>query len=185
MARFIVFLMLWIAFKNYYLRDTTQPLRVSSAGLQRCELLSKIIIFVTRHNTSSWERNSNGVVNCFQKLLSSWHDTTSQNHLRKCVLLWIAFKNYYLRDTTQPSVVICSRWNRCELLSKIIIFVTRHNDDAQYYNPVPVVNCFQKLLSSWHDTTSQRQIQDLWMLWIAFKNYYLRDTTQPVVKTVL
>ena len=219
-----------IAFKNYYLRDTTQPTMANKSHSPRCELLSKIIIFVTRHNTnllspllfsvvncfqkllSSWHDTTNdgkqkpltalwiafknyylrdttqlnnfqmtcsGVVNCFQKLLSSWHDTTYHDFIEFQFLLWIAFKNYYLRDTTQRSWMIELSRSCCELLSKIIIFVTRHNALEWLNYLARVVNCFQKLLSSWHDTTNHRKRQIAARLWIAFKNYYLRDTTQP------
>ena len=144
---------LWIAFKNYYLRDTTQPTHPVILELNCCELLSKIIIFVTRHNSNNFRRILCLVVNCFQKLLSSWHDTTSSNWVIKVIKLWIAFKNYYLRDTTQPRVYWCKYLLSCELLSKIIIFVTRHNNFPVFKFSSNVVNCFQKLLSSWHDTT--------------------------------
>ena len=170
--------MLWIAFKNYYLRDTTQPVTRQSGFKRRCELLSKIIIFVTRHNDWKPFVKSVIVVNCFQKLLSSWHDTTLEPDRLDFPLLWIAFKNYYLRDTTQPYCKNESQQIGCELLSKIIIFVTRHNfgrTGNEYYT---VVNCFQKLLSSWHDTTPFGSYFPTIPLWIAFKNYYLRDTTQ-------
>ena len=118
------------------------------------------------------------VVNCFQKLLSSWHDTTNKRNLQRCILLWIAFKNYYLRDTTQLTRFNLAVRSCCELLSKIIIFVTRHNFTFGNYLAVFVVNCFQKLLSSWHDTTAGLKMHFCSTLWIAFKNYYLRDTTQ-------
>ena len=118
------------------------------------------------------------VVNCFQKLLSSWHDTTEKQRALKTYLLWIAFKNYYLRDTTQPSRSPDAVSQSCELLSKIIIFVTRHNAPMPRLRNRSVVNCFQKLLSSWHDTTIELMNPSPLSLWIAFKNYYLRDTTQ-------
>ena len=146
-------LVLWIAFKNYYLRDTTQRVACIRLFAQCCELLSKIIIFVTRHNTSIVGGHCLVVVNCFQKLLSSWHDTTNLSFLTDNFSLWIAFKNYYLRDTTQLSVELKLMESGCELLSKIIIFVTRHNQNGECRYVISVVNCFQKLLSSWHDTT--------------------------------
>ena len=169
---------LWIAFKNYYLRDTTQRNNRFKPFISGCELLSKIIIFVTRHNENKKHYVLILVVNCFQKLLSSWHDTTPVNQFKFYCLLWIAFKNYYLRDTTQLKIFICSIPPCCELLSKIIIFVTRHNTSVNIRFKFVVVNCFQKLLSSWHDTTNFFYIPNLFLLWIAFKNYYLRDTTQ-------
>ena len=144
---------LWIAFKNYYLRDTTQLTTISSSFSSCCELLSKIIIFVTRHNALEWLNYLARVVNCFQKLLSSWHDTTNHRKRQIAARLWIAFKNYYLRDTTQPDETPALFYNGCELLSKIIIFVTRHNRCCVCNGKQSVVNCFQKLLSSWHDTT--------------------------------
>ncbi len=169
---------LWIAFKNYYLRDTTQLLWSVLCQYYGCELLSKIIIFVTRHNKDCKWTDCREVVNCFQKLLSSWHDTTLLLEFHSGILLWIAFKNYYLRDTTQHNQENGRADVGCELLSKIIIFVTRHNRISNYNNTQTVVNCFQKLLSSWHDTTGSKLMNIDRQLWIAFKNYYLRDTTQ-------
>ena len=149
---------LWIAFKNYYLRDTTQR-NLNGWRLRRCcELLSKIIIFVTRHNCLELQSVCFYVVNCFQKLLSSWHDTTFFFVKFFKIVLWIAFKNYYLRDTTQQIIKTHSMFWGCELLSKIIIFVTRHNAITDLNPSSPVVNCFQKLLSSWHDTTRIKNI---------------------------
>ena len=173
---------MWIAFKNYYLRDTTQHTVDGRHSRYCCELLSKIIIFVTRHNHNPISMNTLKVVNCFQKLLSSWHDTTNCCHYLNHFLLWIAFKNYYLRDTTQLVYFFQKSWASCELLSKIIIFVTRHNLRFLFSMSPTVVNCFQKLLSSWHDTTQQNGLFRCRVLWIAFKNYYLRDTTQPIRK---
>ena len=176
---------LWIAFKNYYLRDTTQPTCIFFILISGCELLSKIIIFVTRHNLSLKCSDIDMVVNCFQKLLSSWHDTTLRTKMRRSFGLWIAFKNYYLRDTTQRVGCKCQPVIRCELLSKIIIFVTRHNYAQRTFHAIEVVNCFQKLLSSWHDTTIILSSCKSNPLWIAFKNYYLRDTTQQSLRSVL
>ena len=143
-----------------------------------CELLSKIIIFVTRHNVCNFFFIVRSVVNCFQKLLSSWHETTFILYPTFLRLLWIAFKNYYLRDTKQPIPVEFSGIGCCELLSKIIIFVTRNNGEANGAFQISVVNCFQKLLSSWHETTCEGHSIGRGKLWIGFKNYYLRDTKQ-------
>ena len=145
-------------------------------------MLSKIIIFVTRHNRDQIKALESQVVNCFQKLLSSWHDTTGVRQYLSPKALWIAFKNYYLRDTTQLIKTTYKSISRCELLSKIIIFVTRHNNVKQMFQLDWVVNCFQKLLSSWHDTTGLNRFLPVGQLWIAFKNYYLRDTTQLTIK---
>ena len=128
---------MWIAFKNYYLRDTTQLNIFFVFFILSCELLSKIIIFVTRHNKELKGSLKATVVNCFQKLLSSWHDTTKMAFYAAVAPLWIAFKNYYLRDTTQRAVLLPSTELGCELLSKIIIFVTRHN------------SCFKALCKVW------------------------------------
>ena len=150
--------LLWIAFKNYYLRDTKQPGLVRVRAYCCCELLSKIIIFVTRNNwTVAWPRSTD-VVNCFQKLLSSWHETTMVIIIMSVLWLWIAFKNYYLRDTKQLLQHQHKHTVRCELLSKIIIFVTRNNYNHTIITIITVVNCFQKLLSSWHETTINHTI---------------------------
>ena len=183
--QFKFYCLLWIAFKNYYLRDTTQ-LKIFICSIPPCcELLSKIIIFVTRHNTSVNIRFKFVVVNCFQKLLSSWHDTTMESFKLPVVALWIAFKNYYLRDTTQQGIERVVKSYCCELLSKIIIFVTRHNKNGVLCSSCTVVNCFQKLLSSWHDTTGGSTALNRIRLWIAFKNYYLRDTTQQLFQSIM
>ena len=169
---------LWIAFKNYYLRDEEQPCDCWPTLRNCCELLSKIIIFVTRNNTSDQTLRLNLVVNCFQKLLSSWRGTTFTDPNAFVVMLWIAFKNYYLRDEEQLWRRIWNHRNGCELLSKIIIFVTRNNGWANQISGWGVVNCFQKLLSSWRGTTQVAENQKKTLLWIAFKNYYLRDEEQ-------
>ena len=143
-----------------------------------CELLSKIIIFVTRNNKVCACSFRNSVVNCFQKLLSSWRGTTSSEWSNLDEELWIAFKNYYLRDEEQHLMQIWKLSLCCELLSKIIIFVTRNNLINKGELARHVVNCFQKLLSSWRGTTRSWLAKFFASLWIAFKNYYLRDEEQ-------
>ena len=169
---------LWIAFKIVYLRDTTQHFWILYNYRRCCELLSKLFIFVTRHNECRLIGILVLVVNCFQNCLSSWHDTTCSKVFRERKLLWIAFKIVYLRDTTQPGeTTIRKRWS-CELLSKLFIFVTRHNIREKDGRQFGVVNCFQNCLSSWHDTTKPYPQPQRQELWIAFKIVYLRDTTQ-------
>ena len=118
----------------------------------RCELLSKIIIFVMKDNTADLCKKQVVVVNCFQKLLSSW---------------WRTAKKWEL--TSHPC---------CELLSKIIIFVMKDSQTSNRCIQRNVVNCFQKLLSSWWRTAKQTARFINCLLWIAFKNYYLRDEGQ-------
>ena len=145
--------MLWIAFKNYYLRDEEQLKKLTIEDSDSCELLSKIIIFVTRNNINESETMMVLVVNCFQKLLSSWRGTTYDSNIWTIRVLWIAFKNYYLRDEEQHKLWWKHSSSCCELLSKIIIFVTRNNTSIWIIVLECVVNCFQKLLSSWRGTT--------------------------------
>ena len=170
---------LWIAFKNYYLRDEEQRFKVGEKQYFSCELLSKIIIFVTRNNWKVSIFLIPHVVNCFQKLLSSWRGTTNFKENPRFHGLWIAFKNYYLRDEEQQKKARTNKAQRCELLSKIIIFVTRNNTSIWLLLIIMVVNCFQKLLSSWRGTTVKISVNHRGRLWIAFKNYYLRDEEQP------
>ena len=144
---------MWIAFKNYYLRDEEQPFVGYANTIASCELLSKIIIFVTRNNVEYCRQDVVAVVNCFQKLLSSWRGTTILLKAQCHTLLWIAFKNYYLRDEEQLFTRRLHWVTCCELLSKIIIFVTRNNTKFLIMPVRDVVNCFQKLLSSWRGTT--------------------------------
>ncbi len=118
---------LWIAFKNYYLRDEGQPLPKYTKKRYCCELLSKIIIFVMKDNFIIIVISHSSVVNCFQKLLSSWWRTTKKVRLFKFRKLWIAFKNYYLRDEGQHRNLMKDEKFSCELLSKIIIFVMKDN----------------------------------------------------------
>ena len=169
---------LWIAFKNYYLRDEGQPAKDDIQALNSCELLSKIIIFVMKDNHLQKVDAIPIVVNCFQKLLSSWWRTTKSFNNIFNQVLWIAFKNYYLRDEGQRHPYFCALHRCCELLSKIIIFVMKDNTHSASMRSFWVVNCFQKLLSSWWRTTFQRQYHPSLSLWIAFKNYYLRDEGQ-------
>ena len=146
--------------------------------MKGCELLSKIIIFVMKDNFEDLVTQWNEVVNCFQKLLSSWWRTTVSSTSCCVFPLWIAFKNYYLRDEGQPLERHELYTYSCELLSKIIIFVMKDNLCSSESSLFPVVNCFQKLLSSWWRTTRNRDTWIYFQLWIAFKNYYLRDEGQ-------
>ena len=171
---------LWIAFKNYYLRDEGQHAATVNAALLCCELLSKIIIFVMKDNLNNNVEATPLVVNCFQKLLSSWWRTTLCCKRTSQQQLWIAFKNYYLRDEGQLLPFISSLVVSCELLSKIIIFVMKDNTKGLKRSRTGVVNCFQKLLSSWWRTTDGTNEFDEVTLWIAFKNYYLRDEGQLI-----
>ncbi len=143
-------------------------------------MLSKIIIFVTRNNINQNIDRTSNVVNCFQKLLSSWRGTTLYYQFVLLSQLWIAFKNYYLRDEEQLHKQWYYSLDCCELLSKIIIFVTRNNLQFNESSQTRVVNCFQKLLSSWRGTTWYMDSKEHSMLWIAFKNYYLRDEEQLI-----
>ena len=118
-------------------------------------------------------------MNCFQKLLSSWWRTTPVSSNLFTAWLWIAFKNYYLRDEEQLRSSSTWRSYSCELLSKIIIFVMKNNTGKFKSFHSLVVNCFQKLLSSWWRTTFSKGNNSSLKLWIAFKNYYLRDEEQP------
>ena len=135
--------------------------------------------FVTRNNYHSKRNIGTSVVNCFQKLLSSWRGTTPGHEEIESLWLWIAFKNYYLRDEEQQIRIMLVTIQGCELLSKIIIFVTRNNKTFIILLFSGVVNCFQKLLSSWRGTTKRLKFITIIRLWIAFKNYYLRDEEQP------
>ena len=119
-------------------------------------------------------------MNCFQKLLSSGRRTTFNLSVEKIDELWIAFKNYYLRDEEQPMYWSHTARSCCELLSKIIIFGTKNNIIFTWTNCLIVVNCFQKLLSSGRRTTRLHFPNLRKMLWIAFKNYYLRDEEQQM-----
>ena len=171
-------LVLWIAFKNYYLRDEGQLLRDSSMATLRCELLSKIIIFVMKDSFENPREFNSLVVNCFQKLLSSWWRTAVFKRKSNRNVLWIAFKNYYLRDEGQHNTCFVGYSCCCELLSKIIIFVMKDSLMRKLLNGKNVVNCFQKLLSSWWRTALGVAMRISTQLWIAFKNYYLRDEGQ-------
>ena len=170
---------LWIAFKNYYLRDEGQQHYKHNFWFACCELLSKIIIFVMKDNVNRLKYSVAEVVNCFQKLLSSWWRTTFLWIESRGKRLWIAFKNYYLRDEGQQHQQQSWSLSRCELLSKIIIFVMKDNYIFRFIEMPVVVNCFQKLLSSWWRTTMGQMVDLAAKLWIAFKNYYLRDEGQP------
>ena len=148
---FYLFL-LWIAFKNYYLRDEGQHAQTRAEAKAGCELLSKIIIFVMKDSENSESLNLVLVVNCFQKLLSSWWRTADFSLRLHRFSLWIAFKNYYLRDEGQLSITNIIIFHSCELLSKIIIFVMKDSMHKLLFRLQTVVNCFQKLLSSWWRT---------------------------------
>ena len=171
-------IMLWIAFKFYYLRDEEQRIGRFYAKVRGCELLSNFIIFGTKNNLSENYRMRAGVVNCFQILLSSGRRTTNYRKNDRPLWLWIAFKFYYLRDEEQLRSIRRSRFICCELLSNFIIFGTKNNSYQCGKSLSFVVNCFQILLSSGRRTTVTNWVRNTLKLWIAFKFYYLRDEEQ-------
>ena len=144
-------------------------------------MLSEFIIFVIHHNNFRWNRRPFAVVNCFQNLLSLWYITTEETVILFSTKLWIAFRIYYLCDTSQLNSLHSCFAIRCELLSEFIIFVIHHNQNTSIKNAIVVVNCFQNLLSLWYITTDiAPRIINGW-LWIAFRIYYLCDTSQQGV----
>ena len=176
---------MWIAFRIYYLCDTSQLEKKELVVRGGCELLSEFIIFVIHHNFPEVCPASFIVVNCFQNLLSLWYITTITCSLFIPLVLWIAFRIYYLCDTSQQGRRMVRLCTRCELLSEFIIFVIHHNTEPHKYKPANVVNCFQNLLSLWYITTMVMSVLCQYVLWIAFRIYYLCDTSQQffILKT--
>ena len=120
-----------------------------------------------------------GVVNCFQNLLPLWYITTGVWQSQLYLALWIAFRIYYLCDTSQRLQRKRHQPNCCELLSEFITFVIHHNSSLSWGESLAVVNCFQNLLPLWYITTVCSFQTKPPMLWIAFRIYYLCDTSQP------
>ena len=118
---------LWIAFKNLYLCCLKQLKRCNKPSRIRCELLSKICIFVVWNNCRQKDKGTVLVVNCFQKFVSLLSETTINQD-----------------SGNQTS---------CELLSKICIFVVWNNKDKKNKISRAVVNCFQKFVSLLSETT--------------------------------
>ena len=120
---------LWIAFRIYYLCDTSQ-LRCGTRGSAvSCELLSEFITFVIHHNQPTVVKFIPSVVNCFQNLLPLWYITTQAVQILPNERLWIAFRIYYLCDTSQPCFTTVAPSESCELLSEFITFVIHHNSN--------------------------------------------------------
>ena len=118
---------LWIAFRIYYLCDTSQLHFRYLLFPHCCELLSEFITFVIHHNIVVFLNFFYGVVNCFQNLLPLWYITTIFKNFPSILLLWIAFRIYYLCDTSQQKRSREWRCSSCELLSEFITFVIHHN----------------------------------------------------------
>ena len=142
-------------------------------------MLSKFIIFAVGNNLQKKFNNWIWVVNCFQNLLSLQSETTPPLRPFNAILLWIAFKIYYLCSRKQQKPFYFQAFYRCELLSKFIIFAVGNNKTAQRGGVWLVVNCFQNLLSLQSETTVVAFLEPITMLWIAFKIYYLCSRKQP------
>ena len=153
------YLLLWIAFKIYYLCSRKQQTRRTcvlllgcellskfiifavgnnlilalATGVSGCELLSKFIIFAVGNNNQKFVTLICNVVNCFQNLLSLQSETT-----------------FLLKNAAKT---------RCELLSKFIIFAVGNN-------------FFKRGLARSG-------------LWIAFKIYYLCSRKQHFAITAI
>ena len=117
-------------------------------------------------------------MNCFQNLLPLWYITTEYMRRTPADGLWIAFRIYYLCDTSQQKFYCSMTIQCCELLSEFITFVIHHNANIIILLNILVVNCFQNLLPLWYITTFYRSYITFYVLWIAFRIYYLCDTSQ-------
>ena len=147
-----------------------------------CELLSEFITFVIHHNFSLLHQFLLWVVNCFQNLLPLWYITTTIFRWLWSIMLWIAFRIYYLCDTSQQTMKKLELKLSCELLSEFITFVIHHNGINYAGIRTRVVNCFQNLLPLWYITTRWGNFTCAILLWIAFRIYYLCDTSQQRIK---
>ena len=118
-------------------------------------------------------------MNCLQNLLSLRSETTQLPLRHSTVLLWIAYKIYYLCDRKQLCIGARPRYASCELLTKFIIFAIGNNTNSFLCSILTVVNCLQNLLSLRSETTVSTNLSLSDKLWIAYKIYYLCDRKQP------
>ena len=149
------YMLLWIAYKIYYLCDRKQLSWAVIGWPHCCELLTKFIIFAIGNNYSERHARCNGVVNCLQNLLSLRSETTVPTPACYAFGLWIAYKIYYLCDRKQLIFAVGDHFSSCELLTKFIIFAIGNNERKYAYFPCAVVNCLQNLLSLRSETTSK------------------------------
>ena len=93
-------------------------------------------------------------------------------------MLWFAFKKLYLCSDEQRY----ENYNRtkycCDLLSKNCIFVLTNNEDKFNAFGLPVVICFQKIVSLFWRTTKRHLLCHFPWLWFAFKKLYLCSDEQ-------
>ena len=94
------------------------------------------------------------------------------------MVLWIAFIFQYLWDTKQPSAIILTPSNSCELLSFFSIFGIQNNFGEIEDILSLVVNCFHFSVSLGYKTTVGSGLTINSGLWIAFIFQYLWDTKQ-------
>ena len=119
--------MLWIAYKIYYLCDRKQQDNCETCWGTSCELLTKFIIFAIGNNSEVFCSLRLSVVNCLQNLLSLRSETTIIILSIISIMLWIAYKIYYLCDRKQPPPATPNSPPCCELLTKFIIFAIGNN----------------------------------------------------------
>ena len=170
---------MWIAYKIYYLCDRKQHNQEYGYRYTCCELLTKFIIFAIGNNGKRFAYSNQFVVNCLQNLLSLRSETTFSSVWISYILLWIAYKIYYLCDRKQQTSAACAYHCGCELLTKFIIFAIGNNRTEIFCGCNSVVNCLQNLLSLRSETTVYQFHNSLILLWIAYKIYYLCDRKQP------
>ena len=145
---------MWFAFKKLYLCSDEQPILIKKMLWQSCDLLSKNCIFVLTNNASGEILLANGVVICFQKIVSLFWRTTRH------YAIWFA--------------------RGCDLLSKNCIFVLTNNLHVRYSSKFYVVICFQKIVSLFWRTTFRWWYHRADWLWFAFKKLYLCSDEQHV-----
>ena len=171
-------IMLWFAFKKLYLCSDEQLVRICRWHYGSCDLLSKNCIFVLTNNSAYLLLFFNYVVICFQKIVSLFWRTTFKRIFEFHRELWFAFKKLYLCSDEQLIPPPESAPLSCDLLSKNCIFVLTNNRRSHARFLVPVVICFQKIVSLFWRTTDVSHNVVLIVLWFAFKKLYLCSDEQ-------
>ncbi len=137
--------MLWFAFKNCSLYLYQQHLWGLFKVKSCCDLLSKIVLYIFTNNFSKVFIWLVLVVICFQKLFFISLPTTTIAFGLFHTKLWFAFKNCSLYLYQQLLLFHQKQGLRCDLLSKIVLYIFTNNGTSAMYPLLFVVICFQKL----------------------------------------
>ena len=131
----------------------------------------KIVSLTYQKQRSQEGKRRRLVVNCFQNCIFDLSKTAIAPATAIFSKLWIAFKIVSLTYQKQLDISLMRIADRCELLSKLYLWLIKNSQIKFNYYGILVVNCFQNCIFDLSKTAFNTVIKKLWSCELLSKLY--------------